>query len=242
MIAAGRLKDLLASPDYSNLEKLLICMATEPLAPRQVKEVREMASSAGLRKVRNWNISNALSSAGELAVRTAAGWELTTQGMRRVAELVGPVAAIPAQKVAASLRAHLSKVSQPETKKFVEEAVLCFEARHYRAAVVLSWVGAVSVLQDFVLTKKLSEFNSEATRRDKKWRTATTRDDLSRIEESEFLLILSALSVIGRNVRQELEVCLQLRNACGHPNSLQLGEARVAAHVETLLLNVFAKY
>jgi len=43
-------------------------------------------------------------------------------------------------------------------------------------------------------------------------------------------------------VRQELEGCLKLRNGCGHPNSLKLGENKVAAHLETLILNVFAKF
>lgn len=111
-----------------------------------------------------------------------------------------------------------------------------------RRAVVLSWTGAVAVLQDAVIASHLSDFNAEAVRRDAKWRAAKTADDLGRMKESEFLNVLSAISVIGKNVKQELEKCLDLRNAAGHPNSLRFGENRVAAHLEILILNVFSVF
>jgi hypothetical protein len=41
-------------------------------------------------------------------------------------------------------------------------------------------------------------------------------------------------------VKQELDTALQLRNGCGHPNSLKIGANKVAAHLETLALNVYA--
>lgn len=88
----------------------------------------------------------------------------------------------------------------------------------------------------------LVAFNAEAQRRDPKWRSAKNADGLARMGESDFLNILEHLSVIGKNVKQELEASLKRRNGCGHPNSLQIGENAVAAHVETLILNVFAKY
>jgi len=47
---------------------------------------------------------------------------------------------------------------------------------------------------------------------------------------------------MGKNVKTELEGCLKLRNGCGHPNSLVVGENKVSAHIETLMQNVFAKF
>jgi hypothetical protein len=85
----------------------------------------------------------------------------------------------------------------------------------------------------------LREFNKEASRIDAKWKPARTADDLGRMKEHDFLDRIAALSIIGKNVRQELEKCLSLRNGCGHPNSLKLGPNAVANHVEILLLNVF---
>lgn len=85
----------------------------------------------------------------------------------------------------------------------------------------------------------LTDFNAEAVRRAPKWRKAKNQDDLSRMKEYDFLQVLEALSILGRNVKTELEGCLKLRSGCGHPNSLKFGESRCAAHVEVLVLNVF---
>jgi hypothetical protein len=103
-------------------------------------------------------------------------------------------------------------------------------------------VGAVAVLQDHVIANHLAAFNAEAARRDPKWKAAKNRDDLSRMKEYDFLQVLEAISVIGKNVKQELEGCLKLRNGCGHPNSMKIGEHRVAGHIETLILNVYQIY
>jgi hypothetical protein len=106
----------------------------------------------------------------------------------------------------------------------------------------LSWVGAVSLLYGHVAANRLSAFNAEATRRDARWKVARTEDDLALMKEHDFLNVLEAISVIGKSVKQELQAALTLRNACGHPNSFKLGPARVAAHVESLVLNVFQKF
>jgi len=53
------------------------------------------------------------------------------------------------------------------------------------------------------------------------------------MKERDFLDRLAALSVIGRNVKQELVKCLELRNACGHPNSYQL-----ARNINRILLTI----
>jgi hypothetical protein len=100
----------------------------------------------------------------------------------------------------------------------------------------------VAVLYDHVVNTALAAFNAEASRRDAKWKDAKTTDDLARMKEHDFLNLLEAISMIGKNVKQELQNCLTLRNGCGHPNSLRIGDNRVAAHIEVLLLNVFMKF
>ena len=108
---------------------------------------------------------------------------------------------------------------------------------------VFCWIGAVSVLYDYVFTNKLDEFNSAATRRDAKWKPATTRDDLALMKESDFLDILAAISALGKNVKEHLKnTCLNLRNSCGHPSSLRIGPENVKAHIEFLILNVYSKF
>jgi hypothetical protein len=73
---------------------------------------------------------------------------------------------------------------------------------------------------------------------------AANADDLARMKEHDFLETLTAISVAGtgKNVKEELQQALKLRNACGHPNGLKIGEHTVAKHLEILMLNVFSKF
>jgi hypothetical protein len=135
-----------------------------------------------------------------------------------------------APKVAVTLRNTLPKIKDDNTRAFVEEAISCYENKLNRAAVVLSWVGAVSLLYQHVVDTKLAAFNTEAQRRNPKWKLATTTDDLARMDEYDFLQIAEGISVIGKSVKHELEGALKFRNGCGHPNSLKIGEPRQRAH------------
>ena len=242
MIDKSRLKDLLSKPEYSKLEKILICLAVEVDDPFQVKEIKKLAVSSGLRLAKNWNISQFLSASNGLAIRTDDGWELTSDGRTRVSEIAGSVASSPILVIASSVRQYLPKISDKKTKEFVEEAIECYESKHLRAAVVLSWVGAMSLLYKHVIENCLVSFNAEATRRDAKWKNAKNADDLGKMKEANFLHVIEHLSILGKNVKQELETCLKLRNSCGHPNSLVIGESRVASHMEILVLNVFSVF
>ena len=107
---------------------------------------------------------------------------------------------------------------------------------------VLSWVGAVSVLYSYVLTNHKQDFNSAAAKKNPKWKPANNSDDLSRMKEADFLEVCESASVIGKSVKQELQTALTFRNGCGHPNSLKVGEHRVSAHIERLILNVYSKF
>jgi hypothetical protein len=144
------------------------------------------------------------------------------------------------QGSANNLKPHLLKINDADTQAFVEEAIDCFEAGLYRSAVVMSWIGAISILYDYVVRNKLNEFNIEATKRNPKWKSAQTKDDLALMKESDFLDVLAALSIIGKNVKEQLKNnCLGLRNSCGHPNSFKVGRSMAESHLEILLLNVY---
>lgn len=106
----------------------------------------------------------------------------------------------------------------------------------------MSWIGAVAVLYNHIHANHLKAFNIEAKRIDSKWKDAITTDDLARIRESDFLDRITTLSIIGKNVKKELKNCLDLRNSCGHPNSLQISANTAARHIEVLLLNVFKNF
>ena len=62
------------------------------------------------------------------------------------------------------------------------------------------------------------------------------------MKESEFLDRLASISVLGKNVKDQLQNCLDLRNAAGHPNSLEFGAPSVMHHIDVLIRNVFKNF
>lgn len=229
--------------EFSRLDKLLLILATSE-KPLSVSQVSDLAASAGFRepKVRKWNISEILRSSKGKAIRADAGWELTDAGKLHLRNMGIAVASPAAMQIAVDLRMHLEMINDPQTRNFVEEAVKCYEHELYRSAIVMSWLGAMDVLHKHVHANHLAAFNAEAQRVNANWKTALSADDLGRMGESDFLDRLSAISVIGKNTKEELQKALRLRNGCGHPNSLNVGQNKSAAHIETLLQNVFQKF
>lgn len=242
LLEANLLKNLLYRKGFSNTDKILLCLAVSVDKPKTVSEIKSLAKSAGLSKIKDWNVSSYLAKSKGRAIRTDNGWELSDEGKQYVEASLGSLINTPVHKVASSLQAHLAKIQDKDTQAFLDEAIRCCELKMYRAAVVLSWVGAMSLLYDHIIDKKLIEFNFEAKRRDSNWRDAKNKDDLARMKEYDFLQVIASISIIGKNVKEELEGCLKFRNGCGHPNSLKIGENRVSSHIETLILNIFSQY
>lgn len=185
-----------------------------------------------------------MSKAVGYAARTAAGWEIQDPGVQRVREIAQATNVnLVVIHSSRSLRNHADQLKDPLTKSFAMESIHCFEAKQYRAAVVFSWAGAVALLHKFVFQTKLNDFNAEAVRRDAKWKTAKQQDDLGRMKEHDFLDLCESIGILGKSVKLILQnECLMLRNVCGHPNSAAIAENSVAAHIEKLIKNVFARF
>ncbi len=237
------LHEYINNPNLSQRNSVFIILYCEADASKSITEIKRIGKEAGLREIEKWNIADILGKAKGLSCKIKGGWVLTKKGKEYVSNLVGIKNKRPAlKKVANDLRASIEKLQNSESQLFLKESLLCFEMGCYRAAVVLSWAGAIHILYKFIVDNKLTDFNREANRRDSRWKDVKVIDDLSRMKESDFLNILSTLSIIGKDLKKELEVCLGLRNSCGHPNSLKIGENRAAAHLETLVNNIYSKF
>jgi hypothetical protein len=176
----------------------------------------------------------------QVLLKSGAGYRLA--GPARDAIAVELTPAQPLKSATQALRKLLPRIANPDVRAFVEEGIGCMDHQLLKASVVFVWVGAVAVLHDFVVKTKLAAFNADAVAKDSKWRAAVDSDGLGLMKEADFLDALVRIGVIGKNVKTELKHSLDLRNACGHPNSLVIGEAKVLAHIETLVLNVFEKF
>lgn len=240
MLTLEQLKAAVHRKGVTRTDVALLCVGAAGAQSVPTRSVRKFAIDAGVRGAKSLNISQHLASASGKVFKTPSGWELTAAGREYVSALAAEaLASSPAAEEAKSLRALLGGIDSDETRAFLTEAIVCAEHSLFRAAVVLSWEGALSVLQHEVVSQHLTAFNAEALRRNAKWKAAKTTNDLARMKESVFLEVCEAISMIGQNLRQELEAALKLRNACGHPNTLKISSNKVAAHIEILTMNVF---
>jgi hypothetical protein len=237
----SELKQLLARQNISRKTKILAVLSIDEKSCKTVSEIKAVAEAHGLREVRKWNISQILNVASDMVVRLPKGWEITEIGAYFLLEQ-GLTSVSPARQYQNDLRKIAAVVTSDNTKAFLEECIIALETGLLRSATILSWVGAISILYDEVLLNHLSNFNAELKKRYPKKKQIKSTDDLATLKEHEFLQIIHAVSIIGKNVKQELEQCLQLRNACAHPNSLNVGERRIASHLEILILNVYRKF
>ena len=242
MIPEDKLSDVLARNDFDQADKIYSCLFSDGNKPKQVREIKTIGKKFGIHRIDKWNVSSQLAKKKNYAVKTPSGWKLTQDGIDYIQSKIGQIVSPRITKATVSIYTALKGVSKQETKNFILEAVGCFERKFYRASIVLSWSGAISILYEYVVKNNLVKFNAEAKRRNSKWKDAKNTDDLGRMKEFDFLNVIESISIIGKNLKQELEICLKLRNACGHPNSLIIAEARVLAHLEILTLNVYTKF
>lgn len=213
----------------------LLADSNEPLMPAAIKD---LAAKHGKPKVKKWNVSRLLADLDGLVARHEDGWAITDNG-RRILNEMGLSSASPTTNPQFELRKCLNKVTDEQTRAFVDEAIRALEHGLPRSAVVLSWVGAVSMLHAEVLNAHLAEFNKELVKRNAKAKPIRQAADLGLLKEYDFLQIARGAGIISKNVKEELESCLRLRNSCGHPTNLKIGEHRIASHIETLILNVY---
>jgi hypothetical protein len=243
LLTIDQLKQAVHNKGVTKTDTALLCVAAAGAKAISSAQVKKLAIDAGVKGAKKINFAAHLHSTEDKAFKTPDGWELTEEGRKHVASLAAVELSIsPAAAEAQALRALLPKLKNDEAKAFLLEAVVCAEQSLFRAAVVLSWEGAMSLMHEQVVAKYLAAFNAEALRRDAGWKTAKTTDHVGRMNEATFLQVAEMLGMIGKNVKQELEVSLKLRNGCGHPNSLKVGPNKVAAHLETLALNVYAVF
>lgn len=240
MLNLDELKLALQREGLSRADKVILVMASLD-QPAKAPAIKARGWACGC-NMKTWNIADILTKAKGTTLKVPQGFEVSEKGHARLEELGVNKLPPAAAKIAQDLRKHLGSIKDETTRAFVAEAVQCYEAGLYRSAIVMSWLAAIGVLHNEVAANHLLAFNAEAKKVDAKWKVAATTDDLGRMKEGDFLDRISTIGVIGKNVKAQLQGGLNLRNGCGHPNSLKVGPNVVAAHIEMLLLNVFDKF
>lgn len=226
-------------------DALIVCLASIG-GSATVAEIKNRAMQAGIPKVAKWNLSAVLGRAHSLTRRVDGTWKLTKAGWKRASELGLNPSSHVVFDTDRLLAATIASITNLDRRHFLEEAHKCFGAGLGRAAVVLSWVGAVWILQSEVVHRNLAAFNTAGVSRFNRtkavFREIRTIEDFGRIGESDLLQLLEDIGFLGKSLHKQLRDRLDFRNGCGHPNSMVVDPHTVASHIHFLCNNVYLKY
>ena len=160
MLTLEQLKQAVHQRNISKTDVTLLCVAAGGGKSVSTSDAKKLAISSGVRRAAQINFSAHLHSAEDKVFKVPDGWELTDKGRKYVAGLAAvQLTESPAAAEAQSLRALLPKLKNADARAFLAEAIVCAEQSLFRAAVVLSWVGAMALLHDHVIAKHLSAMN-----------------------------------------------------------------------------------
>ena len=220
--------------------------------PAQTGDIRDKATAVGFREIKQWNLSDVLKSAADddLVAQVKGSWKVLDPGYELISDHYVREAPIIAETRHA-LKTHLAKVTNEQRRAFLDEALCCFDVKAYRAAIVLSWVGAVHILQEYIVTRHKNDFNKAGIERQKRleakgevfpFAPVKSLKDFGTLPESDLLQICQDAGIIHKAEKKLLQDRLDLRNQCGHPNPLTFAEHATAFHLEQLMLNVYSRY
>lgn len=147
------------------------------------------------------------------------------------------------REISTSLRGLIVKINSPEQKIFLDEVIICFEVKCYRASIIMTWLLVMDILYVSVLRNSLLEFNMaiQAHGQYKKI-IITKKEDFSDLKESIFLELLRVSKIISGDEFKILKDRLDFRNTAAHPNTITIKESRAIAFIEDLIENIITKF
>jgi hypothetical protein len=140
------------------------------------------------------------------------------------------------------LRSQVGNVTNRNRRSFLNEAILCYECRAYRASIILTWIMTLDHLYDYIIKHALSAFNKELASKSHKITNIRTKDDFTDLKESIFIEICRSAKIITNDEKKLLDEKLGVRNSCSHPNTIVVPESKAASFIEDLIHNIVLKY
>ena len=140
-----------------------------------------------------------------------------------------------------------SKVSNLAERTFLDEAIICFRHKAFRAAIVMTWNLSYHHLCDFTLKNRLADFNREwpiqFPKRHQQARISAVacHDDFSELKESEVLQICRAANITTQDMNKVLKEKLDRRNSAAHPSSIVITSHTVEEYIIDIVTNVVLK-
>jgi len=130
-------------------------------------------------------------------------------------------------------------------RKYLEEALACYEGGQLRAAVLMVWAATVAHLHTKAGNhgggiKAFESANSARYGSSKNYREIRKTDDFMYLKESQFIQLGEDAGMYNKTARKLLDERLDLRNRCGHPTGYEPGRGEVVIFIESLLRNILS--
>lgn len=140
----------------------------------------------------------------------------------------------------ASLPGHLHANHE---RAYLEEALVCFRQKAFRASVVMTWNLAFDHLCQTILTNHLAAFNTQLpiTFKRPKISAIRRRDDFEILKESEVIQVAKSANIISNSVRKVLDEKLARRNIAAHPSAVGISSLTAEEYIIDLVNNVVLK-
>jgi hypothetical protein len=106
----------------------------------------------------------------------------------------------------------------------------------------MTWLLVIDNLFEYILEKKLSEFNKALSSQNLKIKAISQKDDFGELKETKFIELCRSANIISNDVRKILDEKLGIRNTCAHPNSIIVAESKATSFIEDLVDNVLSHF
>lgn len=125
---------------------------------------------------------------------------------------------------------------------YMEEALICFRNRAFRAAIVMTWNVAYDHLVSTILDRHLVRFNTQMSSMfGGKKKDVHGREDFQRLKESEVVEVCNAGGLVAKEVAKVLSDKLDKRNSAAHPSGSSFDKLQTEAYISDLINNAVLK-
>lgn len=140
-----------------------------------------------------------------------------------------------------------AKIPDLAERTFLDETVICYKCKAFRAAIVMAWNLAFDHLCHYVLNKHVGRFNTQYPIRFQNLHKKATmkavarRDDFNELKEYEVIDICRSANIISGGVHKILKEKLDKRNTYAHPSGIVVSPQTAEEVIIDLVNNVVLK-
>jgi hypothetical protein len=138
-----------------------------------------------------------------------------------------------------------TKIQIPAERGYLDEAIICFRHKAFRAAVVMCWNLAFDHLCEFVLkdSSRCADFNAQLPKSFPKAdiQSVANRDHFSELKESQVLQVCKSANIVSDSLHKILKEKLTRRNIAAHPSGTVTSQPTAEEFIKDLVENVVLK-